>query len=132
MPQQPRCACTHCLKYFYNDIFPNAFPDRAWGATWGVLKEQGKSDKEIEYILHPEDYEYPIDHMVREGEYWGWNGHSSVRAFCGLGVGGSQYSHWANYLKQYIQAAPPTDGWSVSSRSLADLRRQRKQLGGGW
>ena len=39
----------------------------------------------------------------------GLEGPFAVRAFNDLGVGGAQYAHWANYLKQYIQAAPPTD-----------------------
>ena len=70
-----------CLKYVHNDIVPNAFPDRAWGATWGMLQGQGNSDNEIDYTLYTEDYEHPIDQTVREGENWDWKGHSSARAF---------------------------------------------------
>ena len=80
--------------------------------------EHGKSDNDIDYILHTDDYEHPIDQTVRKSEYWDWKCHSSARAFGDLGVGGSQYSHWANYLEQYIQAAPPIDFRLVSIQRI--------------
>ena len=69
------------LTYFYNGVVPNAFLDRAWGAAWGMLKGQGKSDDGMNFILHTDDYDHPIDQTVRKGEYWGWKGNRGPRMF---------------------------------------------------
>ena len=64
------------LKFFYSEAVPNAFSDRAWGATWETLKAQGKSDKEIDYLLYTEKYDHPMDQTKRSGDSWDWKGHS--------------------------------------------------------